>query len=136
MALISSDARAMGSNRFRGISDTEYEKLDAEGHYLLGIAVRKERAGRTMKAIDSMPAELRACVHEHGIGIVKEFMDHGIRSAKSINYIVQVVRGIQPDTGGTGNYGNPRAPQGRRAVQEFHDEKTLGLPSRYRKVGG
>lgn len=98
----------MGSNRYRLISEDDYTALDDEGHYQLGLRVRKHRAERTMAAIDKMPAELRECVHEHGIGIVSAFVSKGVTSARSIDYLVKVVRGIRPNTGGLGNYGNRR----------------------------
>ena len=55
-------------------------------------AKARERVIKRMKWVDSLPADLRACVHEHGITIVQQFLNCGVTKAKHINHIINTIR--------------------------------------------
>jgi hypothetical protein len=47
------------------------------------------RAQRALDDVDTMPGELRACVHEFGYAIVKKMRDHGVSKPAAIREIVR-----------------------------------------------
>jgi hypothetical protein len=50
------------------------------------------RRATRMARVDAMPPEIRACVHEYGLTIVDSMLDLGIKKAKHIRHLVNVVR--------------------------------------------
>lgn len=52
--------------------------------------VDQKRANR-MRMIDDMPADLRACVHDYSLNVVKAFVDVGVTKPKHIRHIVERV---------------------------------------------
>ena len=50
------------------------------------------RRATRMARVDAMPPEIRACVHEYGLTIVDSMMDVGIKKAKHIRHLVEIVR--------------------------------------------
>lgn len=52
--------------------------------------VDKKRLSR-MKIIDDMPKELRTCVHDYGLNIVKAFVDCGVKKEKHLRHLVETV---------------------------------------------
>lgn len=51
----------------------------------------EDRIKRRMAEIDALPPALRACVHDLGWDLVKNFMDHGVSNPKHIRALVNVV---------------------------------------------
>lgn len=52
--------------------------------------VQAKRAAR-MQSIDSMPADLRALVHEYGLNVVRTLMDLGVRKPSQIRHVVETI---------------------------------------------
>lgn len=48
-------------------------------------------AARRMAYVDSLPPEVRECVHEFGVDIVRAFLDHGVTRPKSIRHLVKTI---------------------------------------------
>lgn len=59
----------------------------------------KHRAEKRMARVDSMPFELREIVYEYGLELVQPFLDHGVRRASSIRYLIDTVRCAEYPTG-------------------------------------
>lgn len=51
------------------------------------------RAKKRMARVDAMPPDLRKVVYEYNLEVVQEFLNHGIRSAKSIKHLIDTVTG-------------------------------------------
>jgi hypothetical protein len=76
----------------------------------------RQLAGRTLRALevtDAMPAELRACVHELGWAIVREFLGCGIKDPQRIRRLTHAAwagaRSVGDRTGRKGHKGH-RSP--------------------------
>lgn len=74
----------------------------------------KAKAERICASVDMMSAELRQAVYRHGHSIVQGFVQHGIRKAKSIDYLVALAQRINFGDGSQGHYGNHRNASTRR----------------------
>jgi hypothetical protein len=46
---------------------------------------------RRMSFIDRMSPELRACVHDYSLSVVRAFMDIGVREPRHIRHLVETV---------------------------------------------
>ena len=55
-------------------------------------AANSNRRATRMARVDAMPPEIRACVHEYGLTIVDAMLDLGIKKAKHIRHLVDIVR--------------------------------------------
>lgn len=64
------------------------------------IAVRKSRVAR-MESVDAMTPELRQCVHDFGLNVVKTLMDVGVVKPKHIRHVVERVLDEFSPTRGT-----------------------------------
>lgn len=53
--------------------------------------MNNDKSRRKMAAIDALSPEMRACVHEVGWGLVKEFMECGVHDPKVIIRLTKVV---------------------------------------------
>lgn len=58
------------------------------------------RVRNRMSYVDELPPRLREVVHEHGLAIVKAFIECGVTDPKRINHLVNTVRE------GSGEVGN------------------------------
>lgn len=94
--------------------DERLEVCDAE--FLAGVDAR--RANR-MRAIDAMPAALRALVHEYGYAVVKTLRDVGVEKPKHIRHVVETVlnefsptRGAFSSQGTRNNHNPPMSENG------------------------
>lgn len=47
-----------------------------------------KRAQKRMERVDAFPPEIRAIIHEHGLEIVQEYWNHGVRKARSIQHLI------------------------------------------------
>lgn len=45
-----------------------------------------------MNRVDSLPPDIRALVHEHGLTIIDSFLAVGVTKAKHIRHLINVVR--------------------------------------------
>lgn len=52
----------------------------------------QQRRHARMAAVDAMTMPLRALVHEHGLTIVKAFLDCGVSNPKHIAHLIATVR--------------------------------------------
>lgn len=51
-----------------------------------------ERRRARMAYVDALPTEVRHLVHEHGLEIIKAFLDCGVRKPNQINHLIATVR--------------------------------------------
>lgn len=58
-----------------------------------------ERASKRMDRVDAFPPDIRAVIYEHGLEIVQEFWNHGVRKAKSIKHLIDTAQGNDFSTG-------------------------------------
>lgn len=56
-----------------------------------------ERAQKRMARVDAMAPETRELVYEFGLEVVQEFLNHGVRSARSIRHLIGVARNERED---------------------------------------
>lgn len=61
------------------------------------LAKAMERRRSRMDRIDSLPAEIRACVHEYGLTVVDACMQLGVTKARHIHHLVATIRGGSVD---------------------------------------
>lgn len=66
-----------------------------------------ERVKQRMDRVDSLPKELRALVHEHGLTVVDAFLQCGVTKPKHIQHLIKVVRAGSA-VYGNGTRGEPR----------------------------
>lgn len=52
-----------------------------------------ERAKKRMARVDSLPADIREVIYEYNLEVVQEFLNHGVRKAKSIKHLIDTVTG-------------------------------------------
>lgn len=65
----------------------------------------ERRSALVLEAIDRLPADLRACVHEFGWAIVNAFLGQGIRSPRTIRFLVKEIwAGARQPTQRSGAY--------------------------------
>lgn len=57
------------------------------------------RAQKRMARVDAMPPELRQVVYEYNLEVVQEFLNHGVKTAKSIKHLIDTVTGADFATG-------------------------------------
>lgn len=50
-----------------------------------------ERRSKRMAAVDALSPDLRALVHEYGLSLVHQFLNHGITKPKAIRHLVEYV---------------------------------------------
>jgi len=55
------------------------------------VAVASEKRLRAFAVVDSMPSELRGCVHEFGLPIVQACLDAGVRDPRRIRQLVHEI---------------------------------------------
>lgn len=58
----------------------------------LHLQRQRERCVNRMQEIDNQPAEIRHLVHEFNWSMVKSFLDCGVRNAKHIRHLIQIVQ--------------------------------------------
>jgi hypothetical protein len=68
-----------------------------------------ERAQKRMARVDDLSEEFRALVHEYGLELVQVFLDHKVRSPKSIRYLIDAVR-VEPYDNGQNRFRFNTAP--------------------------
>jgi N-methylhydantoinase B/oxoprolinase/acetone carboxylase alpha subunit len=61
-----------------------------------------------MGAVDDLPADVRALVHEYGLNVVKSIMDCGVTRAARIRHIVETVLDEFSPTRGSKSAQGPR----------------------------
>ena len=52
----------------------------------------QSRRAKRMEWVDALPRDVRRCVHEHGLTIVRACWDLGVRKAAHINHLVDTIR--------------------------------------------
>ena len=60
-----------------------------------------QRRAHRMAAIDAMPPQLRACVHDYGLAVVKACVDLGVSKPRQIRHLVETVLDEFSPTRGT-----------------------------------
>lgn len=45
-----------------------------------------------MKWVDAQPPEVRALIHEHGLTIIKAFLDCGVKKPRHIRHLISAIR--------------------------------------------
>jgi hypothetical protein len=70
------------------------------------------RRQKRMAWVDALPPDMRRCVHEHGLTIVRACWDLGVRKAAHVNHLVETIR--------RESYQSPRdmAPLNREAARD------------------
>lgn len=68
-----------------------------------------ERAQERMARVDSFPPDVRAVIYERGLETVQEFWNHGVRKARSIEYLIAVTL-AEDQADGNPRFGLNRAP--------------------------
>ena len=51
-----------------------------------------ERRRARMAYVDALPTEVRRLVHEHGLEIIKAFLDCGVKKPNQITHLIDIVR--------------------------------------------
>lgn len=87
-----------------------------------------DRAYRRMMRVDQMPPDIRRCVHEYGLEIVQEFLNHGVRKASSISHLIDTVRGA-PQADGNPRFKINKGPNAKRNPADEED-KYYAVPKR------
>ena len=54
-------------------------------------AIIESRRIRRMEHIDSLPPELRACIHDYGFAVVDALMMLNVKKARQIRHVVETV---------------------------------------------
>lgn len=67
-----------------------------------------EKRRARMEAVDAMKPDLRACVHDYGLTVVRDFLDLGITKPKHIRHVVETVLDEFSPTRGTRSKQGPR----------------------------
>lgn len=115
--------------QYLALPDDERREMEAEH----AIHSRKFTAERRMAMIDKWPKEMRELAHELGHTIVEQFMACGVRKPNQIRHLVALCRHETTD-GRPADFGNTRHRKAYNAVTHHHEDKTLGLPSKYQKA--
>lgn len=58
---------------------------------LRAVAADNSRRASRMDYVDSLPAEVRALVHEYGLATVKTLLDLGVRKPRQIRHVVETI---------------------------------------------
>lgn len=69
--------------------------------------VNTRRAAR-MDAVDSLPPEMRALVHEYGLSVVTALMDCGVKKPKRMRHVVETILNELSPTRGAYSSQGPR----------------------------
>ena len=87
-----------------------------------------ERCQRRMDLVDTMAPELRACVHDFGLTVVKEFLAAGVTDPRKIRTLVRTVYAGSIEIGD--REVGPKVSDGEWTVRYLNDELSRhGLPS-------
>lgn len=70
-------------------TSTEMKKASGDDGQVDAIIDRRRRD--RMHVIDNMPVELRKCVHEYGLCVVKAFLDVGLTKPKQIRHLTETI---------------------------------------------
>ncbi len=85
-----------------------------------------ERAQKRMDRVDAFPVDVRAVIYENGLEIVQEFWNHGVRKAKSIQHLIDTVRGTDLPNG-QARFKINKGPNTARNPAEWKSGDMVGL---------
>lgn len=76
----------------------------------------EDRRRTRMEKIDSLPTDIRACVHEYGFNVVTACMQLGVTKSKHIRHLVETVLDeFSPTRGSASSQGTRCITRDRRA---------------------
>lgn len=78
------------SELFRRMDEIERAKNLSERPEFNAAVVR--RAKKRMDRADALPTDIRRVVHEYGLEVVQEFLNHGVRRPESIAHLIDTAR--------------------------------------------